>query len=29
LIRVPDATEFCFTGKENVKPSCLCMPSGR
>jgi hypothetical protein len=28
FIRVPDAIDVCFTGKENVKPSSLCLPGG-
>jgi hypothetical protein len=27
LIRVPDEIDVCFTGKENVKPSSLSVPS--
>ena len=29
LIRVPDAIDNCFTGKEKVKPNSLCLPGGR
>ena len=29
LIRVPDDIDVWCTGKEKVKPSSLCLPSGR